>query len=429
MVKYKSLKRVLKDIENSKILGPQFYSIMGNYHFTHKKHSRTEIIPETYFVDASKKSTIELPTGSKIEIPDSAFVNESGELIKGKVTISWNEYHTLTDILLSGIPMKYDSLGKSYDLVSGGMFKINATQKSKEVFIAKNKNVKVDIASINDTPCMNFYELEEKTGKWDYKMTKTAIPEKETTKVVPEVEKNDFSIIEVNNLNTDNFSELKNKTILGWKTNKKISKKEERFLSESIISSELAKTSSKNNYTLAVNVNGTVKSWNVSPYTMEEAIENTNKLSGIVQKEQTELLEFQRKILENKITRSVSIAGFGVFNWDCASKLLNCKHLIAQFKFPNELKQEFVSIFIISPDENRIVSVSKSYGNKIAFNPSKRNCIIAILPTNKILFFNNKDFEKVKNIQNNGTYAFKLKDSEIFLNSGEDLQKYLNELI
>ena len=98
-----------------------------------------EIKPQVFEIEAGEKSVIKLKNGGKIEFPANAFVDASGKAVHGKVDVSWTEYHSLTDIMLSGIPMKYDSAGVQHDFQSGGMFTIKASQKDKDWRLPRRK--------------------------------------------------------------------------------------------------------------------------------------------------------------------------------------------------------------------------------------------------------------------------------------------------
>ena len=127
---------------------------------------------DTYTVSATEADTIFAPTGSTILFEPNSFVDADGNAIKVDVKVKWQEFHSLGDIIASGIPMKYDSAGVAHDLESGGMFTISASHKGKPAEVAPGKSVEVNLASMQDTPCYNFYELDEKSGGWDYKTTK-----------------------------------------------------------------------------------------------------------------------------------------------------------------------------------------------------------------------------------------------------------------
>lgn len=383
-----------------------------------------EIEPEIYTINANQASVIELPSGSRISFPADAFVDESGNPIKGKVDVHWNEYHTLTDILLSGIPMQYDSAGVSSNLVSGGMFSISAEQNDKEINIATGKTAKIDIASINDSPCMNFYKLDEKEGDWAYKTTKESTP---IEKPIVEPKQDDqFSVIDAE-VNIDNFPELKNKQIVGWKTSSRIPKKEKKILNDKKAVCTLTKT--EDSYSLNVDYNGAIKVIEVEPYLLETALADTKKLEKVIKDETDELLAFQEKVANGSVVRSIEIKGFGTYNWDRMLHRTDIQTLTCDYDFPTKVNPKFVSMFLVSPDENSIIRCGLEEDSKILFDPRKRNFLVGIMPDNSVVSFNSKDFVKANNAPKNSMFRFQMKKTGVTLSNGSDLSAYLKELI
>ena len=136
----------------------------------------TLTIPTNSFVvNTEMDSTIIYSTGSIITIPSAAFVDEDGKDVKGKVEIHYREFHDPIDILLSGIPMNYDSAGISYQLESAGMFEITATQDGKPVTLKPNKSLTVNMISHNNNATdYNIYNLDTVKQKWVYVSENTA---------------------------------------------------------------------------------------------------------------------------------------------------------------------------------------------------------------------------------------------------------------
>jgi len=88
---------------------------------------------------AEQGDTIYLANDTKIIVPANAFVGKNGKAIRGAVEIDFQEYHSDAEVILSGIPMKYDSAGTSYSLETDGMFKISGKQKGERIEIAPKK--------------------------------------------------------------------------------------------------------------------------------------------------------------------------------------------------------------------------------------------------------------------------------------------------
>lgn len=170
-------------------------------------------------VSATKGDTIFFENGTRIIIPENAFIDSLGNPIKGNVEISFQEYHTEAEVILSGIPMQYDSAGSEYTLETDGMFKINGSQNGSKVKIYPNKSLKVKTKSYKeDTPCFNYYTQNE-DGSWSYQLSKERkintekTIEQEIAKIKPIDEKSvgiDFRV------NTKKYPELAGLNNISW---------------------------------------------------------------------------------------------------------------------------------------------------------------------------------------------------------------------
>ena len=116
------------------------------------------------------------PSGSRLIVPGAAFVDETGQALKGEVTLHYREMHDFVDFFLSGIPMTYDSAGVSYNLESAGMIEIFAEQNGKRVNMAPGKSINVELVSrVNVSPTLevpngyNIYKLDEEIRSWEYR--------------------------------------------------------------------------------------------------------------------------------------------------------------------------------------------------------------------------------------------------------------------
>jgi hypothetical protein len=122
-----------------------------------------------FTVSASRDSTLLFETGSFISVPAGAFEDENDNTVEGDVQIHYREFHDAIDILLSGIPMNYDSAGTHYQFESGGMFEIRATKNGKQVRLKKGKELKINMISNTAEPNdFNFYSLDTVARKWNY---------------------------------------------------------------------------------------------------------------------------------------------------------------------------------------------------------------------------------------------------------------------
>lgn len=123
---------------------------------------------QSYKINAQKGGVINHHTNSKIKVPKNAFVNKKGEDIIGDIEIKYRELHNQTDILASGIPLKYDSAGIAFNFESAGMFDIKGIQNNEPIYIKKDKTITVEFASKDATDHFNQYIFDTLTQNWVY---------------------------------------------------------------------------------------------------------------------------------------------------------------------------------------------------------------------------------------------------------------------
>lgn len=387
----------------------------------------TEEAPRIFSVNASQAKKIDLGNGGSLDFPANAFVDQDGKPVKGNVDVSWQEFHSLGDIMLSGIPMKYDSAGVKFDLVSGGMFTIKASQKGKPVEIAPAKTVNVSIASIQDTPCYNFYEMDESTGKWSYETTKEGEPiktepEKQEGKAAP------LDLLDVN-LSTKNFPELAKMDIVGWKVKRPLRDGEKEVLQKRSTNLRLVKTDSLGLTLEARTAAKQILQYPIEPYTMEMAQAASKVNQAAMKKALAETQAYVADMAAGRVIREIEIDNFGTYNWDIAYKRENSRMLAANFKFPGNVDPQFVTLYLISPEENAVVRYSAAGDSNFSFDPKLKNCLIAILPGNKLVSVSNSEFGKARGLKDGQSCDFTFQDKGITLKSSKDIMNYVNELI
>mmetsp|Transcript_26817 Transcript_26817/g.31190 ORF Transcript_26817/g.31190 Transcript_26817/m.31190 type:complete len:434 (-) Transcript_26817:95-1396(-) len=384
---------------------------------------------EMYTVSAVEADTIFTPTGSTILFEPNSFVDADGKAIKGKVNIEWQEFHSLGEIIASGIPMKYDSAGVANDFESGGMFTIAANYKGQPAEIAPGKSVEVNLASMQDTPCYNFYELDEKTGDWDYKTTKNGEKvEEDAAEVEDQASEATGTIFEMN-LNTHSFPELANQSILGWQATENLSSKERGWIKQSTTKVRIAQKNPDGTYQLEAKDKKSSKTYDVTPYTEDQAMADSQENEKILDAAADELIAYQANVAAGKVIRSIQITGFGTYNWDVINKRENSLPLYARFSYPKGVNPDLVTLRLISPEENFVVSYNSKEDDKFSFDPEKRNLLIGILPNNEIVSMSNAGFDSARGKSRGSDHTFKLEKTGLKLKSPKDIMKYMNQLI
>ncbi len=384
-----------------------------------------------YKIDAQSPEIIELKRGGSLIFDQDAFIDSDGNLIKGEVEIQWEEFHSLADIMLSGIPMKYDSSGVANNLESGGMFTFSGSQNGTPIDIAPNKKAEVNLASIQDTPCYNFYELDEKSGDWSYETTATGVLIDEGSEDTPinEVEnEKSQNLIDVT-LDTRKFPELKELDIIAWKAKKDLSSFDKAMLKSQLTKVRLLQTDSLGLTLEAIDHNKKSRLYAVEPYLMDEAMADTEVNRSKMESEIVEMAEYMTDVAAGKIIRSISVSNFGTYNWDCIHQFEDPQRVIASFDFPSNVNPELVSVYLLAPDRNIVIRCNSKGDSNFFFDPNQRNCLIAILPNNRIISVSNNGFNAVREKRNGNSHSFVFKETSIKLKSSADIMNHMNTLI
>ena len=136
--------------------------------FINAPSSKISIPYTSYKINNSKGGEINHPTSSKIKIPKNSFIDKSGKDVVGDVTIEYREFHDIGDVIVSGIPMLYDSANIKRNFETAGMFDIKGSQNGEPVFIKPDKALEVDLASQTDEKKFNQYYLDTVKKSWQY---------------------------------------------------------------------------------------------------------------------------------------------------------------------------------------------------------------------------------------------------------------------
>jgi hypothetical protein len=123
---------------------------------------------ECFEFDAEEGTILSLANGTRIVIPPSSLEDMDGKPVTGLVSLAYREFHDATDILVSGIPMGYDSAGVSHQLETAGMFEMEASQNGHPVFLQEGSQAQVNLASFTGGNDYNFYYLDKEKRNWQY---------------------------------------------------------------------------------------------------------------------------------------------------------------------------------------------------------------------------------------------------------------------
>ncbi len=92
-------------------------------------------------ISPAEEHIIVTPEGVIIEIPENAFTSPESSLNSDSIEISLTHYDDALAVLMSQIPMHYDSAGTKYHFQSDGMFQISALRNGQEVQLEKELTI------------------------------------------------------------------------------------------------------------------------------------------------------------------------------------------------------------------------------------------------------------------------------------------------
>lgn len=407
--------------------------------------------PTDFVIDPTRDTSLIYATGSVLNIPASVFVNEKGETIKTRVTLKYREFHNPGEIILSNIPMTYDSAGNEFHFESAGMFEITAAAENETVKIKEGKAIEVKMATLDkNTPKFNQYQL-DKSGNWNYKQ-KDAIqavstaslslvpqsnspdapvaPKEENSKnhqFTIDVDKKEFPELEfyenvVFEASPENKSFDPAMASVNWtdvklervskKGNYKITfarpDKEFSVIAYPVVSSADYKSSMKAYEKLYA----LYKSKHESRLAKEKA-EEEKRLKEIARQE--EILANYRALQQRNFTnqlnvseseqvlfRTFQVQQFGVWNSDYPCALPQQAFVIAEFTNENGEKLKPASVFLVEKGRNAVYSLRNS--TKIQFNPEADNVLIVITNDNTLAYYSSDRFAQIPKKGSNFTF-------------------------
>ena len=142
--------------------------------------------------------------------------------------------------------------------------------------------------------------------------------------------------------------------------------------------------------------------------------------------------ERERVNQEASLLRSFQVESFGIYNWDCQYKTPNAVKLTAEFKFEDNIDMDInnLCVFLVAQKSQTVVKYPAGTWDKFAFDPNEKNQLIAILPGNKLAFFDENDFEQLDinylSKSAHPSYTFLLRSKPEKVNSLDDLNLVLN---
>jgi len=379
-------------------------------------------------IDANKGGVYEHKTGSRIVIPQSAFVDDKGALIEGDVDIRYREFHDYVDFFLSGIPMTYDSAGVTYTLESAGMMEVYAEQAGKRVRMAPGKDLNVELVSyinvpdVNVPPAYNIYKLDEEAKNWVFT---------DVDKI--QIMEDDLVNLDPNDPTTPAKQDLR-------KELKRIKKLKESELAR--IENTIPPPAQGTDYDNALAIFNS----KMSEYEALKA-ERDAKLAAekaaLEARMAAERLAANAKfdealatlqaagnthgssdlIMRKKIVNRFRATSFGV--WNCDRPLPpDIQLLSAKFKTDKGQKLDNMTAYIVDKSlntVNRFLATDEAY---MSFNRNSQHILWVVTEDNKIAVFRNEDFKQIP--EGEKDFTFVLKETGKAIENEADVREVLS---
>jgi hypothetical protein len=410
---------------------------------------KVQVQARTYEVDAVKGGEISMPNGTHITVPANAFVDAKGNPVKDKVGIEYKEYHNAAEIMASGIPMNYDSAGEHLNFQSAGMFEINGQSAGQPVSVAQGKSLTVSMASTEAGSQYNFFRYDAQRNGWDLKGTAVAEPNRQKQQelaslgempkkpVVPAEIDHNATVLDLD-VNYSLYPELKSFDDVLWQYAGTDPAKDPKNFTNN-----LGQTSWNNVklspvdvdheiYQLDLDCNGSHFTTNVKPVLqgkdLKKARERFNKyMTDYKQQLQDRMDEQTRLSQEADLLRTFTVSNFGIYNWDCAMHDPQVVLAPATFHFDQNVSNN-VTVYLISGDDRKIVTYYPGTWNEFSFNPHIRNCLVAVMPHDRLAVFGSEDFSKIDEWKKGKQIEFSLKTIDRNVKSVDDLNTLLRHI-
>lgn len=416
------------------------------------------VAPSIHTVDPGQDQLITLPTGTTIFIPAGIFVWPDNRPVYEPVQIRFREFHQPAEIITSGIPMKVRSENGAKEdwFQTAGMFDIyGATADGKEVRIANGKFLTVELASRVDGP-YDFWEYDSRELNWQNKQpgakAQPATPPAQTNAgrnrsssgmrpaVKPPAGPDDPRYkLEIKGLDLSSCPKLKGKkTVVLLYAGKLPSEAPEKnpyiFQKGMWHERQLRPTADPDVYELSL-YNDTLE-YVIPVNIMLEGTELAEAKADYEKRlrdERTVEMGYKTQFQQQQAAfrRKMNIQGFGVYNYDKLWKIEDAIPLVATFEFgdlPREMYKDIV-VCLITDQQRTVVSLPFYDWSKFRFSPSADNCLVAILPGDKVAVFSQADFNaqmlQLKAASGN-PYTFHMRVFENAVGSVPDLQQIID---
>lgn len=121
-----------------------------------------------YSIPSDATSTIFTPEGFVIKIEANSVVDPNGNEVRGSFQLFFRDLSKMSELVMSGVPMSYDSGGVSSVFQTAGMFEIYAEQNGNPLSLKQGNTISVSFPTLDSEEGYNLYYFNENDGQWKY---------------------------------------------------------------------------------------------------------------------------------------------------------------------------------------------------------------------------------------------------------------------
>ncbi|MEL6655487.1 MAG: hypothetical protein AAFR36_03540 [Bacteroidota bacterium] len=373
---------------------------------------------EVHVVDAEEGALITLPSGTEIEVPANAFVDLEGNAVTGKVNISFREFHTAAEVILSGIPMKdWDEDTENWENFStAGMFEIRGTDEDQQpVKTVAERPVEVRLASRVEGTYDTWYFDEDK-GDWDRQgqsIGEAFVPPPASTRnhtsagrdlpprPTPPVEYDDEAIrVAFAGMNLADFPEINDPENIalqyaGERGDEKDPEENEWIFDAKWFQAELSKTGQKGVYQLYLENDDEEFTTQVKATLLPEAyslaLEDYRKQLAAYEEAVRNMEQNRQRVAQ--VLRSMEVGNFGVYNYDIYGRWEEPVFTQANFQpagEDNETRLE--KVYLVTDNGQISVSYPMNQWEMFNFDRKRKNLLIGFTSDLQIVILSPQGF-------------------------------------
>lgn len=396
-------------------------------------------------VDPEKGGEFHFSSGTVLRIPALAFTDNKGNVLHEAVQIEMEEFHSASDIFLSGISMHYEQNGEDAPFESAGMFRLEGSCNGEEIQVAKGKTLGVQLASNTNEANYDFFQLNEKSGKWERlsattastNQSKQALADSIKTVMNTAFQSSIPSLPEKGALVLDlevdyrKYPQLRDFYGLAWQVDK--SENTEAISDVDWDYSKLVSTGKGiNDFKLELSNSTEAKSVKVQPViSREERARLEKSYAKAIEKEAQERatniqMANARMNSMSDFQRNLSVNGFGIYNCDRCIQYERPVAINPTFLINGQALSQLPMYYLVSNDNSAVLQ----YSQQFKMDMSRENRLLFVLDNGKLAYVSNDQLELAADVAKKGkeTQTLELQQLSKDIKTPDDLKALLNRI-